>query len=147
MKKLVLTLLLILGGYAVSDAQNSDRIKSAIFSYLHDECGYETSYDSDGDIMFTMNDLVYYAIVKETGETYSFVEIRIAFESEKPIGELLEIANKYNKTHYLCKCSAEPNSFNISMEFAAPTTVQAMLQTRIALRWFPVWIDNIEEDI
>ena len=144
MKKLLLTLLLV-GACAVSNAQSDNPIKSTIFNYLHDSCGYKTAYDQDGDIQFTMDDLTYYAIVKRNSDV-SFVEFRIAFEAEKPLDELLRIANKFNNSHYLCKCTAETGRFQISMEFVAQTSVQALMQTKQALHWFPIWIDALSEE-
>lgn len=146
MKKILLTLLLIFCGFSASNAQSNNRIKTTIFSYLQNTCGYETSYDADGDIQFTMDDFIYYAIIK-TLDDYSLVEFRIVFDSEVPIDELLEIANNFNRTKYLCKCSAAPGEFQISVEFAADTTVQALYQTKIALHWFPVWIESLQEYI
>lgn len=146
MKKILLTLLLVFCVFSASKAQSNDRIKTTIFSYLQNECGYETHYDADGDIQFTMDDLIYYVIIK-TLDDYSLVEIRIAFESEESTDRLLSIANDFNRSNYLCKCSAEPGSFQISVEFAVSTTVQALSQTGIALQWFPVWIESLQEYI
>lgn len=144
MKKILLTLLL-LGACAATPAQSQERIKTEIFSFLRNDCGYETSYDRDGDIQFTMDELVYYAIVK-TLENYSLVEFRIAFDAEKPLGELLQIANRFNNSHYLCKCTAEEGRFQVSMEFAAETTAQALFQTKQALHWYPIWIEALSEE-
>lgn len=146
MKKFLLTLLL-LGACAVSNAQSDsgNPVKSAIFNYLHDNCGYETTYDEDGDIQFTMDDLTYYAIVKRSDKV-SFVEFRIAFKAEKPLDELLRIANQFNSSHYLCKCTAETGRFQISMEFVATTSFMALIQTKQALHWFPVWIDALNDE-
>lgn len=145
MKKILLTLL-FLAGFATSNAQSDDPVKSIIYNYLDDTCGYEPTYDQDGDIRFTMDGLIYYAIIKTTDDV-SFVEFRISFESEKSLTELLTIANDYNRSKYLCKCSAKPGSFQISMEFAVSTNVQALVQTQLALHWFPVWIEQISEKI
>lgn len=145
MKKLLLTLLMLLCGYSASNVQSNDRIKSAVFTYLHDDCGYETVYDSDGDIQFTMDDLVYYAIIKMTDEGYALAEFRIVFESNESLDELLTIANDINRSKYLCKCMAEPGRFQISMEFAAANTAQALFQTEQALHWFPIWIEDIKD--
>lgn len=145
MKKFLFSLLLLFGGCAAASAQSYDRIKTEIFNYLSDDCGYETLYDEDNDIQFTMDDLVYYAIVKTVDEGYSLVEFRVAFEAENPVGTLLRIANDFNLSHYLGKCTVDSGRFQISMEFAAETTAQALFQTRQALHWFPTWIDTLSQ--
>ena len=145
MKKILLTLL-FLAGFATSNAQSGNPIKSIIYTYLNDNCGYETEYDQDGDIRFTMDGYVYTAIFK-TIDDVTFVEFRITFKSEKPFNELLTTANDINRSKYLCKCSAEQGRFRISVEFVASTNVQALFQTKQILYWFPLWIEEFSEEI
>ena len=99
MKKILLTLL-FLAGFATSNAQSGNPIKSIIYTYLNDNCGYETEYDQDGDIRFTMDGYVYNDIFK-TIDDVTFVELGITFKSKKPFKELLTTANEINRKKYL----------------------------------------------
>lgn len=74
MKKLVLALFMTLCTLGALRAQS---LQSDIMSYLRTE-GYAPSYDSDGDIQFKKEGYLYYVIVKDIDDGYSYVEVRRA---------------------------------------------------------------------
>lgn len=146
MKKIALTLLLALCSICALQAQS---IQSSIMSYLRNE-GYAPTYDSDGDIQFKMEGNIYYVIVKDLDEGYSYVEVRAPFGVDNSLSELLVMANELNRGKYICKCSAYQDNegesvFQIGMEFVAQNTVQAQYQMGHALRLMPLWIEAFEE--
>lgn len=148
MKKIALTLLLTFCSICALQAQS---IQSSIMSYLRNE-GYAATYDSDGDIQFKMEGNIYYVIVKDLDEGYSYVEVRAPFAVDASLGELYSIANELNRGKYICKCSAYQdnegeNVFQIGMEFVAPNSVQAQYQMGHALRLMPLWIEAFEEKL
>lgn len=147
MKKILLTLLLLFTGVAASSARNDDPndIESTLFDYLY-ERGYNPAYDEDDDIVFTKDDLICYAICS-SNETFSLIEFRIIFDSEKSFDELLRVANTLNREKYLCKCTVEPGRFQISIEFATSSVAQAILQTERALFWMSVCIESLNGKI
>lgn len=110
------------------------------------------SYDSDGDIQFKKEGYLYYVIVKDIDDGYSYVEVRVPFGiSDMSLSELQNIATELNTGKFLCKCSAYrddsdgDNIFQIGMEFVASTSSQARYQMKHALRLMPVWISAFEE--
>lgn len=148
MKKLVLALLMTLCTLGALRAQS---LQSDIMSFLRTE-GYAPSYDSDGDIQFKKEGYLYYVIVKDIDDGYSYVEVRVPFGiSDMSLSELQNIASELNTAKFLCKCSAYrddsdgDNIFQISMEFVASTSSQARYQMKHALRLMPVWISAFEE--
>lgn len=146
MKKLVLTFVLAVCSICALQAQS---IQSSIMTFLRNE-GYAASYDSDGDIQFKMEGNIYYVIVKDLDDGYSYVEVRAPFAVDTSLSELYSIANELNRGKYICKCSAYQsndgeNVFQIGMEFVAPNTVQAQYQMGHALRLMPLWIEAFEE--
>lgn len=61
-------------------------------SFLRTE-GYAPSYDSDGDIQFKKEGYLYYVIVKDIDDGYSYVEVRVPFGiSDMSLSELQNIA-------------------------------------------------------
>ena len=128
MKKLVLALLMTLCTLGALRAQS---LQSDIMSFLRTE-GYSPSYDSDGDIQFKKEGYLYYVIVKDIDDGYSYVEVRVPFGiSDMSLSELQNIASELNTAKFLCKCSAYrddsdgDNIFQIGMEFVASTSSQA----------------------
>lgn len=142
MKKILLSLLLLFTGVAVSNARSDvpNDIRSALFEYLS-VSGHDPSYDEDDDILFLMGDLLCYAICSSPENDYLMVEIRLCIESEQSLDDLLRVANVFNRKLNLCKCSVEPGRFQISMEFAASSVAQVRLQTEQALIRMPAWMD------
>lgn len=103
MKKLVLALLMTLCTLGALRAQS---LQSDIMSFLRTE-GYAPSYDSDGDIQFKKEGYLYYVIVKDIDDGYSYVEVRVPFGiSDMSLSELQNIATELNTGKFLCKCSA-----------------------------------------
>ena len=146
MKKIVIALLLTLGAFGMLRAQS---IESEIMSYLRTE-GYVPSYDSDGDIQFKKEGCIYYVIIKDSDEGYSYVEVRVPFDaSDMSLSDLRSFATELNTSKYLCKCSAYANNnggntFQISMEFIANSASQARYMMGHALRLMPHWITAFE---
>lgn len=107
---------------------------------------------SDGDIQFKKEGYLYYVIVKDIDDGYSYVEVRVPFGiSDMSLSELQNIASELNTAKFLCKCSAYrddsdgDNIFQIGMEFVASTSSQARYQMKHALRLMPVWISAFDE--
>lgn len=146
MKKIVIALLLTLGAFGALRAQS---IESEIMSYLRTE-GYVPTYDSDGDIQFKKEGCLYYVIIKDSGEGYSYVEVRVPFDaSDMSLSDLRSFATELNTSKYLCKCSAyhdetNGNIFQISMEFIANSVSQARYMMGHAMRLMPKWVTAFE---
>ena len=65
MKKFTLTLLLIFGTVSALFAQQS--VREDIFAFLKRE-GYVPTFDEDRDILFKVQGINYYAIIKEVAD-------------------------------------------------------------------------------
>jgi len=73
MKKFTLTLLLIFGTVSALFAQQS--VREDIFAFLKRE-GYVPTFDEDRDILFKVQGINYYAIIKEVADMdYAYVEV------------------------------------------------------------------------
>lgn len=142
MKKLAFTLLLLFTGICTLSAQNT---QSDIMSWLRTE-GYVPQIDQDGDIMFKVQGLTWYAIVKEIPEDgFAYVELRIPFGTTTALETLTQTATDLNRQKYLCKCIAFPsddgnNTFQVGMEFATSSTANTEFQMQLALDLIPIWI-------
>lgn len=148
MKKFALVLLMSFCACCILQAQDT---KSDIMSYLRNE-GYAPSYDSDGYIVFKIEGYAYYALVRDN-EDYSLVEIRAQFRTEdKSLSELYQIANDFNLSKYLCKCSAYRNNngdniCSISMEFVTSSASMTNYQMGRVLRLLPGCVDDLLNEI
>lgn len=149
MKKFVLILFLAFCGISALQAQNM-HLQSSIMSFLRNE-GYSPSYDSDGDLQFKLQGNIYYVIVKEVSD-YAYVEVRVPFSVDRPLGTLYALANKLNRDKYICKCSAYAdedggNVFQLGIEFIATSTAQAQIQMKHAIRLLPIYIETFEKEL
>ena len=148
MKKFALVLLMSFCACCALQAQDT---KSDLMSYLRNE-GYAPSYDSDGDIVFKIEGYAYYALVRDN-EDYSLVEIRAQFRTEdKSLSELYQIANDFNLSKYLCKCSADRNNngdnvCSISMEFVTSSASMTNYQMGHVLRLLPGCVDDLLNEL
>lgn len=149
MKKLILTLLFLFGAYFTLLAQNS--VKRDIFSFLRTE-GYAPSLDEDGDIKFKVQGTVYFALVKEfTDKNYAYVEVMAGYTTDTPLEKLIEISNLFNRTKYVCKCTAYEsdgdNLFQVAMEFMTNSCANTEFQMAQALLLLPDWVEEFEDSI
>ena len=118
MKKFTLTLLLIFGTVSALFAQQS--VREDIFAFLKRE-GYVPTFDEDRDILFKVQGINYYAIIKEVADMdYAYVEVSANLTVDVPYDKLLAIPNDPNRDKVVCKCSAErdgeANCFNVDVE-------------------------------
>lgn len=91
MKKFTLTLLLIFGTVSALFAQQS--VREDIFAFLKRE-GYVPTFDEDRDILFKVQGINYYAIIKEVADMdYAYVEVSANFTADVPYDKLLAISN------------------------------------------------------
>ncbi len=147
MKKLAFTLLFALAGICTLSAQNT---QSDIMSYLRTE-GYAPQIDQDGDVMFKVQGLTWYAIVKEIADDgFAYVEIRVPFGTTSSLTTLTRAATDLNRQKYLCKCIAfsdgsEENTFQVGMEFATASRANTELQMKLAIDLIPNWIDEVSD--
>lgn len=149
MKKITLTLLILMGTICTLSAQQN--VKEDIFYYLRQE-GYVPSYDQDGDIKFKMEGIGYYVLVKEIADDgYAYVEVMASFGSDTSYDTLLAVANEFNRSKYVCKCSIyrqdDENVFTVAMEFMTDSRTNTEFQMTRALRLLPVWIEAFENKL
>ena len=133
MKKFTLTLLLIFGTVSALFAQQS--VREDIFAFLKRE-GYVPTFDEDRDILFKVQGINYYAIIKEVADMdYAYVEVSANFTADVPYDKLLAISNDQNRDKFVCKCSAErdgeDNCFKVAMEFITNN------RTKFVWGWVP----------
>ena len=139
MKKFTLTLLLIFGTVSALFAQQS--VREDIFAFLKRE-GYVPTFDEDRDILFKVQGINYYAIIKEVADMdYAYVEVSANFTADVPYDKLLAISNDQNRDKFVCKCSAErdgeDNCFKVAMEFITNNRTNTEYQWRTPCVSYP----------
>ena len=149
MKKFTLTLLLIFGTVSALFAQQS--VREDIFAFLKRE-GYVPTFDEDRDILFKVQGINYYAIIKEVADMdYAYVEVSANFTADVPYDKLLAISNDQNRDKFVCKCSAErdreDNCFKVAMEFITNNRTNTEYQMAHALRLLPGRIEKFKEEL
>ena len=117
MKKFTLTLLLIFGTVSALFAQQS--VREDIFAFLKRE-GYVPTFDEDRDILFKVQGINYYAIIKEVAD----MVCKCSAERD-----------------------GEDNCFKVAMEFITNNRTNTEYQMAHALRLLPGWIEKFKEEL
>lgn len=149
MKKLILTLLLLLGPVSALFAQQD--VQNDILSYLKHE-GYLPTLDEDGDIQFKMEGIGYFVLTKEVDDAdYAYVEVLASFNTDDAYDKLLKIASEMNQDKFVCKCSVLQNDgkniFLVSMEFITNSRANTQYQLSHALRLLPGWVKAFKDKL
>lgn len=155
MKKIMLLLMLCIGGISVAQTQDDHRMQSFVMTYLQEK-GYTASFDENNDIIFKMGGLSYYIIFQQnlviypTTGTYTHIQVILTVKSQKPLPELIRFVNDYNCEHYGKLAAYSNNGENrvrAVIESVASTGGQAVYLIKYALQMFPVIVDNLKENI
>ena len=147
MKKLTLILLLL---FCAAGTLRAQELKPDIMSYLRSD-GYAPSYDEDGDVQFKVEGYTYYAITRDSGMGYSYVEVRVQFATDQPLDKLITMANDLNRGKYVCKYTAYENDgenvFQFGVEFIASTTAQVNYMMGHVLRLLPSEVNSVIDSL
>lgn len=155
MKKIILFLMLCIGGISVAQTQDDHRMQSFVMTYLQGK-GYTASYDENNDIIFEKDGLSYYIIFHQnlviypTTGTYTHIQVILTVRSQKPFSELIRYANDCNSQHYgkfTAYSNNGENGFQAIIESVASTGGQAVYQIKYALQMFPAIVEDLKENI
>lgn len=154
MKKILITLLLLIGCISATRAQDYS-IQSSVLSYLREE-GYTASFDEDKDIIFKIGSYSYYIIFNKElilypdQGSYTHIQVTITFNSHRDLNDLVSFANECNRTQYnkyMAYSNNGSNYFKVIVESIVTTPAQAKQQVKYATQIFPSILSDLEGHI